>query len=153
MFQKEHNYMTPLLGGLSVITFSSRSSPRPALVGAEEGWILITQWKTLMGHVRSWGRTPLGQNKGPSSQSYGFSSSHVWMWELNYKESWALKDWCFWTVVLEKTFESPLDCKEVHPVHVYSGGSGSDSSLSRGTGLHQLSPASSPASSPDFLSL
>ena len=56
-------------------------------------------------------------NKGPSSQSSGFSSSHVWMWELDYKESWALKNWCFWTVVLEKTLESPLDCKEIHPVH------------------------------------
>ena len=56
-------------------------------------------------------------NKGPSSQSYGFSSSHVWMWELHYKESWALKNWCFWTVVLEKTLESPLDCKEIQPVH------------------------------------
>ena len=55
--------------------------------------------------------------KGPSSQSYGFSSGHVWMWELDYKESWALKNWCFWTVVLEKTLESPLDCKEVQPVH------------------------------------
>ena len=55
--------------------------------------------------------------KGPSSQSYGFSSSHVWMWELDYKESWALKNWCFWTVVLEKTFESPLDCKVIKPVH------------------------------------
>ena len=52
-------------------------------------------------------------NKGPSSQSYGFSSHHVWMWELDYKESWALKNWCFWTVVLEKTLESPLDCKEI----------------------------------------
>ena len=51
-------------------------------------------------------------NKGPYRQSYGFSSSHVWMWELNYKESWVLKNWCFWTVVLEKTLESPLDCKE-----------------------------------------
>ena len=48
-------------------------------------------------------------NKGPSSQSYGFSSSHVWMWELDYKESWAPKNWCFWTVVLEKTLESPLE--------------------------------------------
>ena len=57
-------------------------------------------------------------NKGLSSQSYGFSSSHVWMWELDYKESWALKNWCFWTVVLEKTLESPLDCKEVQPVHL-----------------------------------
>ena len=56
-------------------------------------------------------------NKGPSSQSYGFSSSHVWMWEVNYKESWALKNWCFWTVVLEKTLQSPLDCKETQPVH------------------------------------
>ena len=55
-------------------------------------------------------------NKGPSSQCCGFSSSHVWMWELNYKESWAPKNWCFWTVALEKTFESPLDCKEVQPV-------------------------------------
>ena len=50
-------------------------------------------------------------NKGQSSQSYGFSSGHVWMWELDYKESWAPKNWCFWTVVLEKTLESPLDCK------------------------------------------
>ena len=56
-------------------------------------------------------------NKGPSSQSYGFSSSHVWMIELDYKESWAPKNWCFWTVVLEKTLESPLDCKEIPPVH------------------------------------
>jgi len=57
-------------------------------------------------------------NKGPSSQSYGFSSGHVWMWELDYKESWAQKNWCFWTVVLEKTLESPLDCKEIQPVHL-----------------------------------
>ena len=56
-------------------------------------------------------------NKGPSSQGYGFSSSHVWMWVLDYKESWALKNWCFWTMVLEKTLESPLDCKEIQPVH------------------------------------
>ena len=54
-------------------------------------------------------------NKGPSSQGYGFSSSYVWMWELDYKESWAQKNWCFWTVVLEKTLESPLDCKEISP--------------------------------------
>ena len=56
-------------------------------------------------------------NKGPSSQSYGFSSSHVWMWELDYKESWVPKNWCFWTVELEKTLESPLDTKEIQPVH------------------------------------
>ena len=58
-----------------------------------------------------------GANKGPSSQSYGFSSSQVWMWELDYKESWAPKNWCFWTVVLEKTIESPLDYREIQPVH------------------------------------
>ena len=52
-------------------------------------------------------------NKGPSSQGYGFSSGHVWMWELDYKASWVLKNWCFWTVVLEKTLEHPLDCKAI----------------------------------------
>ena len=52
-------------------------------------------------------------NEGLYSQSYGFSSNHVYMWELGYKESWARKNWCFWTVVLEKTLESPLDCKEI----------------------------------------
>ena len=56
-------------------------------------------------------------SKGPSSQSYGFSSGHVWMWELDYKESWVQENWCFWTVVLEKTHESLLDCKEIQPVH------------------------------------
>ena len=56
-------------------------------------------------------------DKGLSSQSYGLSSSHVWMWELDYKENWAPKTWCFWTVVLEKTLESPLDCKEIQPRH------------------------------------
>ena len=56
-------------------------------------------------------------DKGPSSQSYGFSSSHVWMGELDHKESWALKNWCFWTAVLEKTLESPLDCMEIKPVY------------------------------------
>ena len=54
-------------------------------------------------------------NKGPFSQSYGISSSHAWMWELDYKESWAPKNWCFWTVVLEETLESPLDSKEIQP--------------------------------------
>ena len=55
---------------------------------------------------------------GPSSQRYGFYSSHVWMWDLDHKESRALKNWCFWIVVLEKTLESPLDCKEIQPVHL-----------------------------------
>ena len=56
-------------------------------------------------------------NKGPSSQGYGFSSGRVWMWELDYEESWEPKNWCFWTVVLEKTLEGPLDCKEIQTVH------------------------------------
>ena len=56
-------------------------------------------------------------NKGLSTRGYDFSCRHVWMWELNYKESWVLKNWCFWTVVLEKTLESPLDCKEIKSVH------------------------------------
>ena len=60
---------------------------------------------------------PITLSKSPSSQGYGFSSGHVWMWELDYKESWVLKNWCFWTVVLKKTLESSLECKEIQPVH------------------------------------
>ena len=56
-------------------------------------------------------------NKSPSSQGYGFSCSHVWMWQSDYKESWVLKNWCFWTVVLEKTLESPLESKEIQLFH------------------------------------
>ena len=56
-------------------------------------------------------------DKGPSSQNYGFSNCHVWMWELDYKESWTPKNWCFWTVLLEKTLESPSDYKEIQPVN------------------------------------
>ena len=56
-------------------------------------------------------------NKGLSSQCYGFSSGHVWMWELDCEESWVLKNWCFWTMVLEKTLEGPLDYKEIQPIH------------------------------------
>ena len=56
-------------------------------------------------------------NRGPSSQGYGFNTDHVWMWELDCEEGWALKNWCFWTVVLEGTVESPLDCKEIQPVN------------------------------------
>ena len=55
-------------------------------------------------------------NKGPSSQGYGFSFGHVWMWELDCEEGWVSKNWCFWTVVLEKTLRSPLDCKEIQPI-------------------------------------
>ena len=56
-------------------------------------------------------------NRGLYSQSYGFSGSHVWMWELDYKESWAPKNWCFWTLILEKTLENPLDIKEIKPIN------------------------------------
>jgi len=62
-------------------------------------------------------RRDITLKQGPSSQIYGFSSSRVWMWELDHKGSWALKNWCFRTVVLEKTLESPLDCKEIKPVN------------------------------------
>ena len=56
-------------------------------------------------------------NNGPSSQSYGFSSGDVWLWELDHKESWVPKNCCFWTVVLDKTLENPLDCKEIKQVN------------------------------------
>ena len=56
-------------------------------------------------------------NKGPPSQSYGFSSSHIWLWELDHEESWVLKNWCFWTVILEKILESPLCSMEIKPVN------------------------------------
>ena len=72
--------------------------------------------------IKTWGRLKLVKsdyfaNKGLSSQRYVFSSSHVWMWELDRKEGWAVKNWCFWIVVLEKTLESPSDWKEIQPVH------------------------------------
>ena len=80
---------------------------------------LLAAWKKyhdpLRQHIKK--QRHYFTNKGPCSQSYGFSSSHVWMWELDYKESWTPKNWCFWIVVLEKTLEGPLDCKEIQPVH------------------------------------
>ena len=95
-------------------------------------WGLLNQWDEVimyLGMTRPWKKSydqprqhiqkqrHCFANKGPSSQGYGFSSGHVWMWELDYKENWALKNGCFWTVVLERTLESPLDCKEIQPVH------------------------------------
>ena len=71
--------------------------------------------RVYVGNQAPWNLIILKSCMYMSSQGYGFSSSHVWMWELDYKESWAHKNWCFWTVVLEKTLESPLDCKEIHP--------------------------------------
>ena len=74
-------------------------------------------WRQVMTNLDSILKSRDFASKSPSSQGYGCYSGHVWMWELDYKESWALKNWCFWTVVLEKTLESPLDCKEIQPVH------------------------------------
>ena len=71
-------------------------------------WLMLALWKKSYDQTRHY-----FANKGPS-KSYGFSSSHVWMWALDYKESWALKNWCFWTVVLEKILESPLGSKEIN---------------------------------------
>ena len=73
---------------------------------------MLTSWKKSYDQLRQCIKKQRHNfaNKGPSSQSFSFSSSRAWMWELDYKESWALKNWCFWTVVLEKILESPLDC-------------------------------------------
>ena len=78
-----------------------------------------TPWKESYDHPRQHIKKQghYFANKGLSSQGYGFSNSHVWMWELDYKENWAPKNWCFWTMVLEKTLKSPLDSKDIRPVH------------------------------------
>ena len=80
---------------------------------------MLTPWKESYNQPRWHTQKPRYYfvNKGLSSQGYGFSSGHVWMWKLDCEESWALENWCFWIVVLEKTLESPLDCKEIQPVH------------------------------------
>ena len=91
--------------------------------------VSLTQWTWVWVNSRSWwwtGRPSLLQIMGSQRVGHdwatelnwtdGFPSSHVWMWVLDHKEGWALKNWCFWTVVLEKTLESPLDCKEIQPV-------------------------------------
>ena len=72
-------------------------------------------WRKARQHIKKYRH--YFADKGPYSQNYGFSSTHVWMWELDHKESWALKNWCFWTAVLEKTLETPLDCKAIKPVN------------------------------------
>ena len=77
-------------------------------------WKILKEMTNLDGILKS---RDITCQQGLFSQSYGFSSSHVWMWELDCEESWAPKNLCFWTVVLEKTLESPLDCKEIKPVN------------------------------------
>ena len=80
---------------------------------------MLALWKKSYGqpgqHIKK--KRHYFANKGLSSQSFGFSSSHVWMWQLDYKESWVPNNWCFWSLVLEKTLESPLDYEEIQPVH------------------------------------
>ena len=75
-------------------------------------------WRKAMTNLNSILKSRDCTLQGPFSQNYGFPSSHVWMWELDHKEGWAPKNWCFWTMVLEKTLKSPLDCKEIQPVHL-----------------------------------
>ena len=87
-------------------------------------WLKPWNWKTL-DHWKSYDQPRQHikkqrhyfADKGPSRESYGFSSSYIWIWKLDHKEGWVPKNWCFWTVVLEKTLESPLDFKEIKPVH------------------------------------
>ena len=81
---------------------------------------MLTPWKKSYDQPRQYipKQRHYFVNKSLSSQGYSFSTGYVWMWELDCKESWALKNWCFWTVLLEKTPESPLDCKEIQPVHL-----------------------------------
>ena len=80
---------------------------------------MLTPWKKSYDKPRQHIKKQRHQfaNKDLSSQGYGFSSSPVWIWELECEESWVLKNWCFWALVLKKTLESPLDCKEIQPVH------------------------------------
>ena len=115
-----HHFMTNRWG-------NNGNSEKLFLLGLQNHcrWWLQWNWKMLSPWKKSYDKTRQHikkqrhyfANKVQSSQSYGFSSGHVWMWELNHKESWALKNWCFWTLMLEKTLESPLDCKDIKPVH------------------------------------
>ena len=106
----------------------SGSSDRFYLLGLQNHWgqwllpwnqKILTPWKESYHKPRQCIKKQRHHftNKDLSSQSYGFSSSHVWMWELDHKEGWAPKNWCFQTLMLEKTLESPLDCKEIKPVN------------------------------------
>ena len=95
---------------LSIRVFSNEQSPRIKLPKYWSFSLSISPSNDYSGLISL-------ADKDPSSQSYGFSSSHVWMQELDHKGSWLLNNWCFWTVVLEKTLESLLDCKEIKPVN------------------------------------
>ena len=110
-------YVPNLLKAVSIlIGFSiSNLSSCPSSISIKRHLLLASKAVTPTQHIKK--QRHYFANKGPSSQSHGFSSSHVWMWELYHKEGWALKNWCFWTVVLKKTLESPLDCKEIKPIN------------------------------------
>ena len=95
-------------------TLSQRLHHSPPTLLISSGWFPGC-WSWTLAHIQK--QRHYFANKGPSSQGYGFPSGHVWMWELDHKEGRALKNWCFWTVVLEKTLDSPLDCKEIKPVN------------------------------------
>ena len=103
----------------TVIDFVLGGSKTTAYVDCSHEIKTVTPWEKS--YDQPWQHTKKQRhcfaNKGPSTQGYGFSSGHVWMWELNCEESWEPKNWCFWTVVLEKTLDGPLDCKEIQPVH------------------------------------
>ena len=91
----------------------NREAWHAAVHGVAKSWTGLRDWIEL-----NWSnQRHYFASKGLSGQDYGFSSGHVWIWELDYKEGWTQKNWCFWTVLLEKTLESPLDCKEIQPVH------------------------------------
>ena len=107
------NYSSPLV---SLFSWASKSPWRVTTVmKLKDTWSLEKkQWKSMQCIKQ---QRHYFANKGPYSQSYGLSRSHVRMWELDHKEGWAPKNWCFWTAVLEKTLESPLDSKEIKPVN------------------------------------
>ena len=103
----------------TVADFIFGGSKIPADGDCSHGIKTLTTWKESYDQPRQYIKKQRYYfcNKGLSSQGYGFSSSHVWIWELDYKESWAPKNWCVKIVVLEKTLESPLDCEEIQPVY------------------------------------
>ena len=92
--------------------FHPSHSPAPFSLFPSSPWSTVISTSTILSPF-----TEASLSLFSRSQSYDFSSCEVWIWELDHKESWVLKNWCFWTVVLEKTLESPLDCKEIQPVH------------------------------------
>ena len=128
MLLRQYHYFSQSLGLHCVPTLIKRQAVRSKVQQQTSELMHSKLWLQLW--VALWSQKPknfrivgylkkciLSTSQKSSSQSYGFSSSHVWMWELDYKENWVPKNWCFWTVVLENTLESPLVSKEIQPVH------------------------------------